>query len=166
MRASVESYSIKMLEPFYGFARDTSLADANIALANLQAGLELDDIPSITEETKATVLGYNRDDCRSAAGLRDWLEELRGQLVAGGTDVPRPVPGDGAPNEKITDWLIKINALIEKLTADVPADPEERERRPAGALAACQHPRLAPPRRQGGVVGVFPARRSFRRRSA
>ena len=127
VRASVESYSIKMLEPFYGFGRDTSLANANIALANLQAGLELADVPSITEETKATVLGYNRDDCRSAACLRDWLEELRGQLVAGGTDVPRPMPGDGAPNEKITDWLLKINALIEKLTADVPADPEERD---------------------------------------
>ena len=127
VRASVERYSIKMLEAFYDFERETSLAHANIALANLQAGLELADIPSVTEETKATVLGYNRDDCRSAASLRDWLEGLRGQLVAGGTDVPRPVPGDGAPNEKITDWLLKINALIEKLTADVPADPEERD---------------------------------------
>ena len=90
VRASVESYSIKKLEPFYDFARDTSLGDANVALANLQAGLELDDIPSIGEDTKATVLGYNRDDCRSAASLRDWLEELRGQLIAEGTEVPRP----------------------------------------------------------------------------
>jgi hypothetical protein len=38
----------------------------------------------------------------------------------------RRQPGDGAPNEKITDWLIKINALIERLTADVPAGPTER----------------------------------------
>ena len=58
--------------------------------------------------------------------LRDWLETLRAQLVADGADVPRPQGGDGAPNEKITDWLIKINALIGRLTADVPADPEER----------------------------------------
>ena len=127
VRASVESYSIKKLEPFYGFARDTNLSDANVALANLQAGLELDDIPSIAEDTKSTVLGYNRDDCRSAAGLQDWLEQLRNQLIAEGTDVPRPQPGDsGAPNEKITDWLLKVNALIEKLTVDVPADQEER----------------------------------------
>jgi hypothetical protein len=42
-------------------------------------------------------------------------------------DAPRPQPGDGAPNEKITDWQIKINALIERLTADVPADPVERD---------------------------------------
>jgi hypothetical protein len=32
--------------------------------------------------------------------------------------LPRPEPGEGAPNEKVTDWLIKINALIEKLMAD------------------------------------------------
>ena len=126
IRASVESYSIKQLEPFYAFERETALADANSALANLQANLELDDIPSIADETRATVLAYNKDDCRSAAGLRDWLEILREQLVADGVDVPRPEPGDGAPNEKITDWLIKINALIEQLTADIPADPEER----------------------------------------
>ncbi len=127
IRAGVESYSIKRLEPFYAFERETVLADATAALANLQANLELDDIPSIADETKAVVRAYNKDDCRSAAGLRDWLETLRAELIAAGTDVPRPEPGDGAPNEKITDWLIKINGLIEQLTADIPADPEERD---------------------------------------
>ncbi len=127
LRASVESYSIKRLEPFYGFKRQTPLTDANVALANLQANLELSDAPSIGEETKAVVRAYNGDDCRSAMILREWLEEHRAKLVADGTDVPRPQPGDGAPNEKITDWLIKINALIERLTADVPADPAERD---------------------------------------
>lgn len=126
LRASVENYSIKTMEPFYGFERDTTLANANIALAALQAGLEFNDIPSIDEATKETVLGYNKDDCFSAAHLRDWLEKLRSQVVAGGTDVPRPLPGDGSPNEKITDWLIKINALVERLTDGVPVDPAER----------------------------------------
>ena len=127
LRASVESYSIKRLEPFYSFERQTPLTDANVALANLQANLELSDAPSIAEETKAVVCAYNEDDCRSTVVLRDWLEAHRARLVADGTDVPRPQPGDGAPNEKITDWLIKINALIEKLTADVPPDPAERD---------------------------------------
>ena len=81
MRASVESYSIKRLEPLYGFDRDTALADANTALAVLQANIELDDVSSISEETKATVLAYNKDDCRSAAALREWLESLR-QVIA------------------------------------------------------------------------------------
>ena len=71
----------------------------------------------MSDETKATVRAYNEDDCRSAANLRDWLETHRTKLVADGIDVPRPQPGDGAPTEKITDWLIKINALIEQLTA-------------------------------------------------
>jgi uncharacterized protein len=130
--ASVESYSIKQLEPFCGFKRDTTLSDANVALANLQANLELDHIPSITAETKATVLAYNRDDCNSAKGLRDWLEQLRAALVAKGIVVPRPKAGDGAPNEKITDWLIKINALIEKLTRDISVDPEDRNEEQQG----------------------------------
>lgn len=126
IRASVESYSIKQLEPFCGFTRSAPLTDANIALANLQANLELDDVPSISEATKAAVLAYNKDDCHAAAALRDWLEALRSDLVAGGTAVPRPQPRDGSPNEKISDWLIKINRLIEKLTAGVPADPQQR----------------------------------------
>jgi uncharacterized protein len=126
LRASVESYSIKRLEPFYDFERGTPLAEANSALATLQANLELNDAPAVSEETKATVASYNEDDCRSAAKLRDWLEAHRTILIANGIDVPRPQPGDGAPNEKITDWLIRINALIERLTADVPADPAQR----------------------------------------
>ena len=127
IRASVESYSIKYIEAFYEFERGTQLPDANAALANLQANLELGDIPSITEETKSVVQSYNKDDCISAAELRDWLETLRDQIVADGVNVPRPEPGDGSPNEKITDWLIKINALIERLIKDVPADPGERD---------------------------------------
>jgi predicted RecB family nuclease len=127
LRASVESYSIKRLEPFYGFEREAPLTDANVALANLQANLELSDVPSIAEDTKAVVRAYNADDCRSTVGLRDRLEAHRAELVAGGIDVPRPQSGDGAPNEKVTDWLIKINALIERLTVDVPTDPAERD---------------------------------------
>jgi len=126
VRASVESYSIKRLEPFYAFDRATPLTEANSALAALQANLELGDAPAVSDETKATVRAYNEDDCRSAARLRDWLEIQRTNLVADGIDVPRPQLGDGAPNEKITDWLIRINALIERLTTDVPADPAER----------------------------------------
>jgi len=122
LRASVESYSIKRLEPFYDFTRAIPLAEVNSALANFQAHLELDDAPSITDKIKATVRAYNEDDCRSAASLRDWFERQRVKLIAEGIDVPRPQPGDGATNEKVTDWLIKVNALIERLTADVPPD--------------------------------------------
>jgi hypothetical protein len=83
LRASVESYSIKRLEPFYDFERGTPLDDANVALANLQANLELGDVPSVSDETKATVRAYDEDDCRSASTLRDsasiWLNHFCGK---------------------------------------------------------------------------------------
>ena len=98
-----------------------------MALANLQANLELGDILSISDEIKATVLAYNKDDCRSTVGLRDWLETLRAQIVIDGVEIPRPEPGDGAPTERITDWQLKINALVERLIDDIPADLQARD---------------------------------------
>jgi predicted RecB family nuclease len=71
LRASVESYSIKKLEPFYGFTRATDLQDANKALRSFEAALELEDVPSISNETKEVVCTYNQDDCASASALRD-----------------------------------------------------------------------------------------------
>lgn len=124
--ASVESYSLKQLEPFFDFQRATSLHDANVALTKLTAGLELADVPSITDDVKAVVASYNRDDCLSTAGLRDWLEVVRARLVEGGQDVPRPEPGQDGPSEELSEQQLRIQALIERLTHDVPVDPEAR----------------------------------------
>ncbi|MEZ5833316.1 MAG: TM0106 family RecB-like putative nuclease [Dongiaceae bacterium] len=127
LRASVESYSIKRLELFYNFARQVPLPNANSALANLQAHLELQDVPSISEETRAIVRGYNEDDCRSSFALRNWLEERRAELMAAGTPVPRAQDvEDGAPNENVAAWLARIEPVIEQLLRDVPDDPAQR----------------------------------------
>jgi hypothetical protein len=90
LRASVESYSIKKLEPLYGFTRGTLLSDANMALTKVQACLELGDIEFINEDDRNAVTGYNRDDCISTWRLRDWLETQRANLIAKGVAVPRP----------------------------------------------------------------------------
>lgn len=126
IRASVESYSIKKLEPFYGFERATNLKDANIALTALSAGLELDDAASITDEIKAVVASYNDDDCCSTEALRDWLEDIRAQAIADGISIGRPEPGQEDASEDISEHEARINALIEVLTHDVPIDPEDR----------------------------------------
>lgn len=127
LRASVESYSIKSLELFYNFARQVPLPNANSALANLQANLELQDVPSISDETRAIVRGYNEDDCRSSFALRNWLEERRAELMAAGTPVPRAqYVEDGAPNENVAAWLARIEPVIEQLLRDVPDDPAQR----------------------------------------
>lgn len=126
LRASVESYSLKMMEPFFGFKREVSLHDANIALTALSAGLELNDIPSIDNKTKETVQGYNADDCISTLHLRDWLESLRAERVAEGIEIPRPAPGQEGPSEELDEKVRKVRALIARLTHDVPVDFEER----------------------------------------
>lgn len=126
IRAGVESYSIKRLEPLYGFERETGLPDANVALTKLQTALELGDIADIGAGERDVVQSYNRDDCISTRQLHLWLESLRAVEVEGGRHIDRPIPGDGAPGERVSEWLARITPLVAALTADVPADAIER----------------------------------------
>ena len=132
IRASVESYSIKKLEPFYGFERTTPLHEANLALYALMVGLELNDVSSISEETKAIVARYNADDCVSTEKLRDWLEAIRADLIIKGTAIARPEPGKEEPSEELTEHEKRVAALVERLTHDIPIDPDERNKEQQG----------------------------------
>ncbi|MER9102647.1 TM0106 family RecB-like putative nuclease [Mesorhizobium sp. M0848] len=126
IRASVESYSIKKLEPLYQFMRAVSLPDANYALSKVQARLELGDAGGINAEDQAVVTGYNQDDCVSTERLRDWLEGLRTGAIASGVEIPRPAPpGEDAPPD-ITAWQARIDAVVAKLTDGIPVDAAER----------------------------------------
>ncbi|MGA8695657.1 MAG: TM0106 family RecB-like putative nuclease, partial [Xanthobacteraceae bacterium] len=128
IRASVESYSIKKLEPLYEFERTVGLPDAGAVLAKVQASLELGDFDNITEDERTAVTGYNRDDCLSASRLRDWLEQVRSDLLATGAVIERPAPRSGEAGEHLSDWQQKIAGLIQRLTHGVPIDPAERSR--------------------------------------
>ena len=126
IRASVESYSIKKLEPLYEFERSAALADSGTALFRVQANLELGTPQEIQEPDKKTVETYNKDDCLSAAALRNWLETIRASLIAQGTVIDRPQPRSGDASEELSEWQKKIAALVDRLTVDVPVDPLER----------------------------------------
>jgi predicted RecB family nuclease len=126
IRAGVESYSIKRLEPLYGFERVTGLPDANVALTRLQTALELGDIADIGMDEREVVQSYNRDDCVSTRHLHIWLESLRAEAVAAGQEIARPEAGDGAPGESVSEWLARITPLIAALTEGVPADAADR----------------------------------------
>jgi predicted RecB family nuclease len=128
IRASVESYSIKELERFFGFVRTTKLEDASRALANIQTCLELKDAEAISAELKATVAGYNHDDCVSARGLRNWLEEVRADVVARGTVIDRPAPADPEASEENSAWQARVEDLVARLTRDIPVDVGERSK--------------------------------------
>ena len=124
--ASVESYSLKKLEAFFQYERETPLHDANVALTKLSSCLELDDVGSIDEKTKAVVQNYNRDDCVSTSHLHDWLESLRSETAESGIEIPRPEPGQDAPSEEISEHEKRVLELVQLLTADVPVDESER----------------------------------------
>ena len=126
LRVSVESYSIKRLEPLYGYSRLVALSDANKALTKVQACMELGDLDFIGEADREVVANYNKDDCLSTLGLRDWLEGRRADLIESGIDVPRPEAQSGEPSETLSARQETINALVTQLTDGVPPDVMER----------------------------------------
>ena len=125
LRASVESYSIKKLEPLYGFERLTDLEDANRALKAFEAVLAFGPGPDPDAETRLrdAIESYNRDDCISTRRLRDWLEERRRELEREtGQAIPRPVEESGEPGEGVAAQLERTGQLVELLTKDLPED--------------------------------------------
>jgi uncharacterized protein len=128
LRASVEEYSIKKLEPLYGFARTQPLDQAGAALRVIQRSLELGATPAPDGDHARIVAAYNREDCLSARALRDWLEELRAAAEAGGAEIPRPPEEPGLPNEEIGERERRSRELAARLLAGVPETPAERSR--------------------------------------
>ena len=128
LRASVESYSIKKMEAFYGFEREVDLRDAGSSIVAFEQWLELGE----GERPEATHLErierYNRDDVISNQRLRDWLEDRRSELCdLTGQEVPRPAPRvDDLPAD-LTEAQARVQGLVDRLAGpDIPADPAER----------------------------------------
>ena len=120
--ASVESYSIKKLEPFYGFARDVNLAAATRALVGFEARLESGEAAGMPAELRAQIQGYNRDDCLSTLRLAEWLEVCRRELRdLTGEPVPRPALREDE-REQEREGAAEVQAAFDALTAGLPAD--------------------------------------------
>jgi uncharacterized protein len=126
LRASVEQYSLKEIEKFCDYRRRVGLPEANQARHFVEHQLELRTAPDLTDESRATVMSYNEDDCRATEKLRGWLESLRTSLIESGTDVPRPAAPDARPREEQTAQQQRVTALFEVLTRDLPAEPGDR----------------------------------------
>jgi len=124
LRAGVESYSIKALEPFYAFQREVELARAGHERRLVEIALELNDFGAVTAEVRRAVEDYNKDDCRSTLALRDWLESLRAAAIANGADIPRPGHDDEEAPETVKARQVEIEALRVRLLEGLPADRE------------------------------------------
>jgi predicted RecB family nuclease len=124
LRAGVESYSIKQLEPFYGFTRQVELAHAGDQRRVVESALESGDVAAITPDVREAVSGYNQDDCRSTLELRNWLERLRASEVARGAAIGRPALPASEANDHIKERQMKIDALRTRLLARRAGAPE------------------------------------------
>jgi uncharacterized protein len=122
----VEQYSLKEMEKFCNYQRRVPLPEANQARHFVEHQLELIPSPTLTDEARSAVEGYNEDDCRATERLRHWLEGLRDGLIASGSEVPRPEPKDASPSEELTAQQQRVAALFDALTRDLPAEPKDR----------------------------------------
>lgn len=126
VRASVEEYSLKALEGFHSFERKTLLAQSREAMRYVEHWLELGWDGDVPENVRKTMEGYNEDDCRSAASLRDWLEAERKKLENSGATIPRPAIGDGAPSEELDERQKRVAVLVTQLMDGIPLSAMER----------------------------------------
>src|SRR5262245_32862079 len=124
IRASVESYSIKKIEKFYLADREGGITDAGFSVVEYERWMETQD-PEILD----AIAAYNRDDCLSTAGLRDWLEERRLEAAPLFPDgnVPRPEAGDPEPPADLAASQAETRAREDRLRAGVPADRADRD---------------------------------------
>ncbi|MDR7456479.1 MAG: TM0106 family RecB-like putative nuclease [Armatimonadota bacterium] len=139
LRASVESYSIKRLEPLYGFAREVDLRDAGSSIVAFTEWLQLGDGERPGADHLRRIEAYNRDDVASNRCLRDWLEARRIELaVATGRPVPRPAERSVDPPPDLSEAQRRVAALAARLADDVPADPTNRTEEQQGRWLLAQ----------------------------
>jgi predicted RecB family nuclease len=151
LRASVETYSLKDLEQFYSLTREQDLREATASRRALEWAIEMREElgihaapPRASRPQLELTLGephepgkfaahvraverYNRDDCVSAARLRDWLEKLRADAErAHGADLPRPELASGEASEQVAEAAEETQRVMTALLEGVPVDAAER----------------------------------------
>ncbi|HMR08912.1 MAG TPA: TM0106 family RecB-like putative nuclease, partial [Polyangiaceae bacterium] len=128
LRASVESYSLKLLEPLYGFTRKTEVRDAARAMQLFGRFLELGG-PDGSEATRDVIASYNEEDCLSTWKLREFLEAARPRLEAElGRALARPKEASSADDEAQKRRAEKdrvLQEVVADLTRGLPEDAAE-----------------------------------------
>ncbi len=137
--ASVEEYSLKKLEAFYGFTRKTALDESRAAMRFVEHRLELgwkgEEVPVWV---RTAMEGYNGEDCLSTARLREWLETERQKLVGDGVVIPRFVDRDENASEELDERQRRIAVLVAELTQGIPADVAGRNAQQQGQWLLAQ----------------------------
>jgi predicted RecB family nuclease len=124
LRASVEGYTLKQLEPLHGFVRQHDLRRAARAMQLFGYWLETRSDRVDRSALEREIEAYNREDCFSTWSLRDWLEALRPELERiSGRELLRPEGASVAPEAARKNQV--ASELAERLVA-LPGDAAER----------------------------------------
>ena len=124
--AGIERYSIKDLEPLFGYARTQDLREAAMSHRIVERAIAAGDIDEFVDPYRRIVEVYNREDCESTVRLRDWLEQLRNEAIAAGHDLPRPALVTGQASEEVSALDRELQNLRNGLLEGVPINPAER----------------------------------------
>jgi predicted RecB family nuclease len=120
VRISKHSYSLKQLESFYWRERQAKVKEAGGSIVAYERWLQSGDHGALDE-----IELYNTEDVHSTRGLRDWLLQLRQQLVDTGAEVTwRPHPNETGQTEKQEAASAETAALREALRASGDADDD------------------------------------------
>jgi len=120
---SGESYSIKTLEPLYGFVRRADVRKGDDSIVAFERYLtERDDA------TRDDIIAYNREDCVSTHALHRWLLRLRQEAEArfGVPIAYRAVVDPRQPTDEERRAAAERTALQAALEANAPADDPRR----------------------------------------
>jgi uncharacterized protein len=122
IRAGVESYGLKALEPVIGFERDAELRGAIGSLRRWQAWQEDGD-----QKHLDGIAGYNEDDCGATRALYRWLLDRRPEaeqqygIELGSLQPEPPKP----PTAKLAAYLARLEAIRPRLLTGLPDDESE-----------------------------------------
>jgi predicted RecB family nuclease len=147
VRIGTESYSLKALEPVFGFRRDAELRGAPGSMRRWQGYLDNGDTRLLDE-----IAAYNEDDCRSTLALRDWLMARRHEAEATfgvAIDALQPAPAR-QPSPRAVRYQEQLARARERLLSGLPDDElqfddDHRARRLAFDLTG-YHEREAKPK--------------------
>lgn len=123
LRAGVESYSLKELERFYDYTRETDLRQAARARRLFELHRQdgrLSELPDVVP----TITEYNREDCESTFFLRKFLEVERAVLIDKGEQVPRAVALEPTNLKEKKEWALRLEELRRRLLDPIPEDVE------------------------------------------
>ena len=123
LQASVESYSLKETEKLAEYERKIDVREATFARRLFEAETHVGAADQVPQESLQKIEIYNQDDCEATLTLRDWLEGLYSDHQKE-LELTRPVPGDGAPSERVEQRNQQVAQLVERFRKLLPETDE------------------------------------------